>query len=146
MDARDQEFAIHLPYGRSYGPYVCSKDVDVANHLLELADASSPRIGTTPFCLRLPRRLSEYILVIVYPVSPRHINSSCEEPEQTVVYGVECKEGETLTEGDVRNQLRAGYTNYDDSGRCFCVYKRSEANEQAYNPNSEYYSIFQGTY
>ena len=134
MESREQEFVIQLPRGQSYGPYVCSENVDIERHLLRLSGVSHPRIGDTPFRVKLPKSLGEHILVIVYPSSPFR---PFDEQEPVVVYGVECGPGETLTENEIRNRLRTSYATYNDSGRCFCVYTQSEANELTSTP-SEY--------
>ena len=131
MEYREQEFVFQLPHGRSYGPYVCSEGVDIARHLLRLSETSNPQINGTPFRVKLPKSLAEYILVIAYPSSP----CPFDEPDSIVVYGVECKPGETLTEDEIRNRLRTSYATYDDGGRCLCVYKQSEANELTSTPS-----------
>lgn len=134
MESREQEFVIQLPRGRSYGPYLCLKNVDIALHFLKLAEASNPRIGDTPFRVRLPKSLGEHILVVVYPLSPSH---PFDEPESVVVYGVECGPGETLTEDEIRNRLQTSYPTYDNCSKCLCVYHQAEANELTSTP-SEY--------
>ena len=133
MESREQEFVIQLPHDRSYGPYECLENVDIARHFLELAEVSSPRIGDTPFRVKLPKSLGEHILVIAYPSSSRPFD----EPESIVVYGVECGRGEMLTEDEIQNRLQTSYSTYDDCGKCFCVYQQSEANELTSTP-SEY--------
>lgn len=124
MESGEQEFVIQLPRGRSYGPYVCSENFDIECHILSLAEASNPRVVSTPFRVKLPKSLGDHILVIAYPLTPRPFD----EQEAIVVYGVECALGETLTENEIRNQLRTSYPSYDDHRRCFSVYKQSEAN------------------
>lgn len=121
MESGEQEFVIQLPRGRSYGPYLCSKGVDIEYHILSIAESSNLRIGNTPFCIKLPKSLGEHILVAVYP-------RAFDESESVVVYGVECGLEEMVTEDEIRNRLRTSYATYDDCGRCFCAHKQSEAN------------------
>ena len=127
MESGQQEFIIQLPGCRSYGPYVClaNIDIDIERHVLSLAEASNPKVVDTPFRVKLPKTLGEHILVVVYPLSPR---GPFDEQEAIIVYGVECGLGKTLTENEVRNQLRTSYPAYDDGGRCLSVYQQSEAN------------------
>ena len=134
MESREQEFVIQLPRDQRYGPYVCLENVDIERHLLRLSGSSHPRIGDTPFRVKLPKSLGEHILVIVYPSSP---SRPFDEPEPVVVYGVECGPGETLTVNEIQNRLRTSYATYNDNGRCFCVYTQSEANELT-STQSEY--------
>ena len=124
MESGEQEFVIQLPGCRSYGPYVCSANIDIERHVLSLAEASNLRVVDTPFHVKLPKTLGEHILVVAYPLSPR---GPFDEQESIVVYGVECGLEKTLTENEIRNQLRTSYPAYDDGGRCFLVYQQSEA-------------------
>ena len=125
MESGEQEFVIQLPGCRSYGPYVCSAKIDIERHVLSLAEASNLRVVDTPFRVKLPKTLGEHILVVAYPLSHR---GPFDEQESIVVYGVECGLRKTLTENEIRNQLRATYPAYDDGVRCFSVYQQSEAN------------------
>ena len=116
----DQEFIVRMPNGAhpTYGPYLCSEDSEIANHILKLSEGEYLRVPNTPFQVKHPRHLSAHILVVTYPQSYR----AFPEPEPVTVYGVECGPKERLSEDEVKNRLIDTYKVDVIEDRCFCVY------------------------
>ena len=138
---RDQEFFLQLPgrdgrSARQFGPFSCPEDTDIASEVLELSAATNPLIPNTHFRVKLPPKLSEYILTVTYPLSQY-------DGEAVVVYGVQCDPEERITEGEIKNRLKTTFEDRDVIGdRCLCVYSEPPPHGEVIlssNPRSEYF-------